>query len=397
MTVKMIGRYGEDRNSTSIAYKKYGETLDDQYPTFSVCFSGDGLYQIDDSVLYTAYGLHSTDYKAMLNGESAFEYDYSPSTRLYTKSIVTPTFKTNFSFKDIVSNKFQLSDIIEHTSLVAENRYQSVFYDKREVLAITLLSLLKHEHLKKPPFYISYQTQNLTCLTRESSPQLDLIRLNDSFTLDTSLLESKTELKIFIHYPGQLVRSFDSPSYTSVLDSARDKSMRFKVSQTTLLRKRSVQDQSCNEDITNHDLFLKDSVTNSTGCILPFWQAIAKTDSLVKECNSPKELKDANEIRRDFKKMLKDYEAPCIDMFSSVVWNMLENWKTCDGCTYIEIQYLEKYYEEIQQSKDFGFQDFISNLGGFIGIFLGYSMLQIPELLGKLFVYLQMKYVTFTL
>ena len=32
--------------------------------------------------------------------------------------------------------------------------------------------------------------------------------------------------------------------------------------------------------------------------------------------------------------------------------------------------------------EDFTFHDFISNLGGFIGIFLGYSLLQIPQLLG---------------
>ena len=41
-----------------------------------------------------------------------------------------------------------------------------------------------------------------------------------------------------------------------------------------------------------------------------------------------------------------------------------------------------KYYEEIEYSKDFGSESFISNLGGFIGIFLGYSMMQLPELLG---------------
>ena len=49
----------------------------------------------------------------------------------------------------------------------------------------------------------------------------------------------------------------------------------------------------------------------------------------------------------------------------------------------LRVQYnLEKYYEEIKQVEDFGFQDFVSNVGGFFGIFVGYSMMQIPELLG---------------
>ena len=48
----------------------------------------------------------------------------------------------------------------------------------------------------------------------------------------------------------------------------------------------------------------------------------------------------------------------------------------------IKISYLEKYYEEIRQVEDFGALDFVSNVGGFIGLFLGYSIMQIPELLG---------------
>ena len=43
---------------------------------------------------------------------------------------------------------------------------------------------------------------------------------------------------------------------------------------------------------------------------------------------------------------------------------------------------MDKYYEEIKEIKEFGFEDFISGMGGFIGIFLGYSMMQIPQLIG---------------
>ena len=52
------------------------------------------------------------------------------------------------------------------------------------------------------------------------------------------------------------------------------------------------------------------------------------------------------------------------------------------NCTYLKIEYLDKYYEEIKEIKEFGFEDFISGMGGFIGIFLGYSMMQIPQLIG---------------
>ena len=41
--------------------------------------------------------------------------------------------------------------------------------------------------------------------------------------------------------------------------------------------------------------------------------------------------------------------------------------------------YPEKTYEEIKYSRMMGFDGWLSNVGGFVGIFLGYSMLQIPE------------------
>ena len=43
--------------------------------------------------------------------------------------------------------------------------------------------------------------------------------------------------------------------------------------------------------------------------------------------------------------------------------------------------YTEQTYEEIQYSRMMGFGSWLSNVGGFSGIFLGYSMMQIPTFL----------------
>ena len=47
----------------------------------------------------------------------------------------------------------------------------------------------------------------------------------------------------------------------------------------------------------------------------------------------------------------------------------------------IRVSYLENNYQETENVQDFTFESCFSSLGGFIGIFLGYSMLQIPETL----------------
>ena len=66
MTAKMIGRYHEDANAIEIAYKKYSRTREDKYPSFSVCLEGDGLYRFNDTYIFSAYGIHITDFKICL-------------------------------------------------------------------------------------------------------------------------------------------------------------------------------------------------------------------------------------------------------------------------------------------------------------------------------------------
>ena len=138
------------------------------------------------------------------------------------------------------------------------------------------------------------------------------------------------------------------------------------------------------KNIDDHDRFLLKSISNETGCVPPYWKGIIDTYTGLKECISPEEFKRIHDLTPDYNTILEDREAPCVDMFSSAVWNKRgnEGVEICEKCTNLNIVYLDKYYEEIGEIKDFGFEDFISGLGGFIGIFLGYSMMQIPTLLG---------------
>ena len=57
MTLKNVGRFYADANATAITYKKYGNTVEGQYPTFSVCFEGNGFYRFNESAVFTAYGI----------------------------------------------------------------------------------------------------------------------------------------------------------------------------------------------------------------------------------------------------------------------------------------------------------------------------------------------------
>ena len=82
---------------------------------------------------------------------------------------------------------------------------------------------------------------------------------------------------------------------------------------------------------------------------------------------------------------MENHDRPCTDMYNIAGWNWLE----IDGRKkYHEIQikfyYEDQYYQELEYWPDFDLETFISNIGGFVGIFLGYSMMQIPEVIGTI-------------
>ena len=87
---------------------------------------------------------------------------------------------------------------------------------------------------------------------------------------------------------------------------------------------------------------------------------------------------------RDRKGMLSTYDVPCLQRFDSVVYN----WKATNDekISRIKIIYKDTFYAEIHYSRDFSFESFWSGIGGFAGLFMGISIMQIPPLLGKLII-----------
>ena len=95
------------------------------------------------------------------------------------------------------------------------------------------------------------------------------------------------------------------------------------------------------------------------------------------------ELQTAFYFVRNYKNVFATYDPPCVSM---VDWSTVNR----DGQNHgddlrLEFVYMSTEYKEITNTQSFGFESFVSGLGGFVGIFLGYSILQLPELLESVF------------
>ena len=372
MTLILAGRYLENRDATAITYKRYNLSPQDKYPTFSVCFEGPEFHFYHDIPLFDAYSLTANQYKQLLSGATALKHEYNRTSRLYKK---VPVSMTNDSDERISDFHLQMSNILVQLNFSTEHSKNDVSY-------------LKHETPEeKLPFFIGYQSPDKICYTRESNDAVDSIRMNDMLVFDGKILNRKmyenTEIQIFVHYPGQLFRSLDNPGFTSsFLEYQNEKLLEIKLSQGTVLKKRPDSNSPCNTDIKDHDKYLESELTKRIKCIPPYWKQGIQTERGWDECTSKDSLRKAYEYIKNYNLLLASLDSPCVEMVNSVSYN----WQGEQQKDKIAIKfvYKDKYYQEIEYVEDFGFESFWSGIGGFVGIFLGYSMMQFPEFLGTI-------------
>ena len=79
-------------------------------------------------------------------------------------------------------------------------------------------------------------------------------------------------------------------------------------------------------------------------------------------------------------KIFQRYNPPCDEALIIVKGENKKSTRDERYSVSISIMYTTETYQEIRNEKAFGIEALGSGVGGFIGIFLGYSLLQVPEL-----------------
>ena len=368
MTIILVDRFMDNKDSTSIKYKLYNKGPDDKYPTFSICLEGHSFLWYNDHRIFNEYGLSTNSYNKMVMGELALTYEYIPAAGLYRK-VPVQIRNDSLSYEHF---HVQVSDFLEVADFKT-NKENTTFYYEDGM-----------SRTAKLPFFIGYQTTTMVCFTRQSDDISNLIRVFDSIALKKDVLTKinygNTKVKFIFHYPGQLLRSLDTPSLSTTFANYHwDNILSFNLAQNTILRKRPESNNPCDEDIDNQDEKFLLEVSKTIGCIPPYWKSTIQVPQKMNECSTQEELKDAYYYSQNYKKILPTYGTPCLDMFVSVNYNwLIDNDERFSNIT---ITYKQKYYEEIQYGQDFTVESFISNVGGFIGMFLGYSLMQLPDFL----------------
>ena len=388
-TARFSSQYSENSDVQLITMKKFNEKTDSSYPTYSFCFKGARFHWFHDLEIFNSFSLNATQYERMMMGETSERYDRNDFNRSYIK---TPVFLNSGNKIDFDSYYVQISDFLSSLHFAAE-----------PASADTLMSSPKEMNLRKDPaLYLSYHTADKVCYSRKVTDHPDSIRLNDLITFNSSilLLYPETKMEVFVHYPNQLMRVLEKPKYSasfvhlqSILSprpsivsfiASQMKILEFKLTESKRIKKRHDSNEKCNQNIENYDRYLyktlAEKLNEEIGCVPIYLMTFLSSESKFDVCYSQLELQQAHKIV-DEKTKIPDYlDLPCDDLLLLSIDSINNNPNPIPKDIAIQFFYTEKTYEEIHYIRAIGFENWLSNVGGFVGIFLGYSMMQFPEL-----------------
>ena len=126
------------------------------------------------------------------------------------------------------------------------------------------------------------------------------------------------------------------------------------------------------------------TVVNEVGCVPTYWRSLKFSKEGIPYCNSTEQYKKLHEQYKGYYPRPKRWGefkwVPCYEMVVSSAYNMktLRNFKMI-----IQYRDLGSQYFETVNTRDFGFENLWSSLGGIVGIFLGYSVVNLFEMISN--------------
>ena len=196
-------------------------------------------------------------------------------------------------------------------------------------------------------------------------------------------------MSIYVHYPGQLMRTIDGGEKISLELSENNYNpvnLIIEITQMQVHRKRHDSRIPCNRDLdSNVDMRWRETVMNNFGCIPTYWKKLPQSEDFrlkrLDDCTNSEQYGNLSELLHVGINNVK-YEPSCT--WPIILTNDHRTTRAeANWSVFIQFDHVSEYYVEIKNSKALSFEVLWSQIGGVIGIFLGYSMLQIPEFLFK--------------
>jgi len=247
-------------------------------------------------------------------------------------------------------------------------------------------------------FRVSHQDPNRICFTKKELEKEGRLIKYDLLKLTANWLPfNRRECHIYVHHKGQLIRSLTKPTLTLFGKSLHNGKLkgprgfeyiiRMRNNAMEVLRKRPDAIEVCNDTLKDDDSQWRQTLIQKIQCIPTFMKRFLSHSIVRKqmqECN-PAQYKELDKIYSpydNFHAAAKFYTPPCTQMSSIVTIN--EDLARFDDHNITSLILKFEYpldYKETVNKRAFIVYDLWSQIGGIVGIIVGYSLMQIPETL----------------
>ena len=360
MALTQAIRYLDNKDASSIHYKTFNETPLDIYPTFTICLTSAGypLHHYVRKEVEKQTGITVVQFDQLLKGN-----DKDISQEQVSKILAMKYSPFRLDFEAFIH------------AMGLEKQYEH-----------------KEEQDDESKFYQSYKDPDTVCFSLKSTNDIGVFRKRDWVSLNWEVLEeSKVLMQAYLHYPKRLAREIGRPNFELDIDHLEPDHSKttLQLNRLSMLRKRPDAQEPCDKNLENDDEQFRTNVMRKVGCIPMYWESFASSNDSFRPCTSAMEMKKIYEAIQNKENIFAEYDQPC--NYMEVSLGASQHDSSYGNVILLELQYMRQLYQEIDNIRDFGLDSFWSSVGGFVGIFLGYSLLLLPNVMENILQWLQEK------
>ena len=192
---------------------------------------------------------------------------------------------------------------------------------------------------------------------------------------------------VVISYPGQFLSARVIRSDWKVISQTKnDLKMTFNIQNMIILRKRNKMSEKCKKETKRDDEDKLKQLVKSVGC-----RALhINVNTTFPDCKNQEQIGNAS----NFFAEMDEYEGPCRQVEKMLYFydEYEESFHLNDDADNgydLVLNFQGNTFMEIEQVRAYDFQNLIGNGGGYIGVFLGVALIQLPTLVYRCYALLQ--------
>ena len=248
-------------------------------------------------------------------------------------------------------------------------------------------------HRFTPKYYISFRDSVEKCLSVNIPNNLDVRIRIFAILFNASIFpEGKRSndniFRIEMHYPNQYFSSKMRKDSWKSQNGENDFTMNFELQNIIVLNMRNKRRRSCNEIWRNDDQIAQKRIMDRVGCQPTHW----KEFDYLPICTTKEQM------HRFAWMSLEEETFPC-KKIQKVIYAYKEldyvkkDWfelpkNECGRFFKVSIEFDDSMFMEIQHIRAFDSETLIGNAGGYLGLFTGYTLMQLPQLIQFLVKYI---------